>query len=138
MCMSYLYTNWAFFQTFEIIKNLIMYRQVISWSPFQQKIVSVVSTHSSFQRHNNLPSLLDPFSFWDLAPSRLGLLVGRNKRDLPPSFAIMVEGPSSKILQGVKQLKKQCYRGNTSPNFRVCARRIVPVKRFKICHILYI
>ena len=26
----------------------------------------------------------------------------------------------------------------TPPNFRVCARRKVPTKRFKICHILYI
>ena len=26
----------------------------------------------------------------------------------------------------------------TPPNFRVCARRKVPAKRFKICHILYI
>ena len=25
----------------------------------------------------------------------------------------------------------------TPPNFRVCARQIVPAKRFKICYILY-
>ena len=27
---------------------------------------------------------------------------------------------------------------STPPNFRVCARRKVPAKHFKICHILYI
>ena len=26
----------------------------------------------------------------------------------------------------------------TPPNFRVCSRRKVPVKRFKICHVLYL
>ena len=47
------------------------------------------------KRSNNLPSLLqDPFSFWTwvfvAAGYQLRCRVGCNKRDLPPSFAIMV------------------------------------------------
>ena len=47
------------------------------------------------KRSNNLPSLLqDPFSFWTwvfvAAGYQVRCRVGCNKRDLPPSFAIMV------------------------------------------------
>jgi len=37
-----------------------------------------------------------------------------------------------------KWMKENQLYENIPPNFRICARRNVPAKRFKICHILYI
>ena len=63
----------------------------------QKSIFWVKSVKKSLgsKRNNNLPSLLqDPFSFWTwvfvAAGYQLRCRVGCNKRDLPPSFAIMV------------------------------------------------
>ena len=43
----------------------------------------------------------------------------------------------SSPFKGIFALEKQ-EQQDTPPNFKVCARRKVPTKRFKFCHILYV